>query len=351
MTGLNISTFFIGFSTAFYSIFAVLFLKFRKENTRYSRIIGIIMTVWALWSFKDIILTFPGFYNDETLNWVLIIDGWSALTYTVFVFEAIKPYSISIGRLTILALPFLAFTVWFYLMPTMTVIKCYVIFLWFYAWTVVAVGWVGARRYLRYVRENYSNIDKIDIFWLKPVIIFTIVSQLSWLATSLVNTVWLDVIYYISTILLWLIVLYYTWNFRPIIMKPEDRMPQQQVKDFPFAGSLEKIVEEEKLYLNKNLTINDLAQAVKSNRTYVSNYLRSVMGMTFYDYINKLRIERGSIPLMSDHPKYKLEWIATESGFCSISTFRRAFVKFTGCKPHQYREQLLNAENPTCHAE
>lgn len=51
------------------------------------------------------------------------------------------------------------------------------------------------------------------------------------------------------------------------------------------------------------------------------------MNMTCYDYINKLRIERATIPLMREHPEYKYEYIASESSFSSINTFRRAFCK------------------------
>lgn len=76
--------------------------------------------------------------------------------------------------------------------------------------------------------------------------------------------------------------------------------------------------------------------ALNTNRTYASNYLSQVRRQTFYDYINQLRIQRVSLPLMQEHPEYKLEYVASESGFASISTFRRAFVKFTGQTPSQF---------------
>jgi AraC-like DNA-binding protein len=39
---------------------------------------------------------------------------------------------------------------------------------------------------------------------------------------------------------------------------------------------------------------------------------------------------------MKDHPEYTLEFVASESGFKSISTFRRAFIKLTGLNPSNY---------------
>ena len=47
------------------------------------------------------------------------------------------------------------------------------------------------------------------------------------------------------------------------------------------------------------------------------------------------RIERVSLPMMQEHPEYKLEHVAEKSGFGCVSTFRRAFVKYTGQMPGQ----------------
>ena len=95
-------------------------------------------------------------------------------------------------------------------------------------------------------------------------------------------------------------------------------------------------MEQEALYLNKDLTLTDLAVAIGTNRTYLSRYLSQVQQQTFYDYINRLRLNKKSIPLMKDHPEYTLEFVASESGFKSISTFRRAFIKLTGLNPSNY---------------
>jgi YesN/AraC family two-component response regulator len=101
-------------------------------------------------------------------------------------------------------------------------------------------------------------------------------------------------------------------------------------------GMLEQVMEEQQLYLNKNLTLADLALALNTNRTYASNYLSQVRGQTFYDYVNQMRIERISIPMLKEHPEYTLEYVAEKSGFASISTFRRAFIKLTGQTPRQF---------------
>lgn len=336
---MNVSAFLIGVSTAFFAIFAIHILFFRKKRTRFQTVLGWIMAIWAVWNLKDIIITFPGMYRDEVLDWIMMIDGWSALTYTVFVFEVVMPGWVTSRKLFYLSLPFVIFTLLYIIEPTQWVIYAYAVFLWCYAWTIVVIGYVKMKRYLTYVRKNYSNIDDIDVSWLRPVFLFAIVSQLAWLFTSLYATVTTDIVYYVSTILLWLMVLLYSWNFRPIVVEKEIEHPQNSYKNPSSAiveGMLERIVEEQQLYLVKTLTLTDLAAAMGTNRTYVSNYLSQVRGQTFYDYINQLRIEKVSLPLLKEHPEYTLEYVATESGFASISTFRRAFLKLTGKTPRQF---------------
>ena len=336
---MNISAFLMGASTAFFALFAIHILFWRKERTRFQTVLGCIMAVWAVWNLKDIIVTFPGMYTERVLEWIIIIDGWSALTYTVFVFETVMPGWVTWRKLGYLSLPFVAFTLLYMIEPQRWVIYAYSVFLWFYAWTIVIIGYVKMKRYLTYVRKNYSNIDDIDVSWLKPVFFFAIVSQLAWLFTSLYATVTTDIVYYVSAILMWLMVLHYSWNFRPIVVEKEIEQPQNMQRNPSSAiveGMLERIVEEQQLYLVKNLTLTDLAAAMGTNRTYVSNYLSQVRGQAFYDYINQIRIEKKSVPLLREHPEYTLDYVANESGFASISTFRRAFLKLTGKTPRQF---------------
>ena len=339
---MNISAFLIGVTTAFFGIFALHILFWRKTRTRFQTILGCVMAIWAVWNVKDLVMTFPGMYTQEVLDWILLIDGWSALTFTVLLFEIVMPCWLTLRRIFLLALPFALFTVLYGVWPDQRVLYADLVFLCCYAITVITIGYVKMKRYLIYVRKNYSNIDNIDVAWLKPVFFFAIVSQLTWLFTSLSGTVMADITYYVSAILLWMMVLHYSWNFRPIVVdKAVEAVEAESAINnknmLPIAeGTLEKLVEQQKLYLKKDLTLSDLAAALNSNRTYVSKYLSQVLGQTFYDYINQLRIERVSIPMMREHPEYKLDYVAQESGFASISTFRRAFFKMTGQTPSQF---------------
>jgi hypothetical protein len=173
---MNVSAFLIGVSTAFFAIFAIHILLFRKKRTRFQTVLGWIMAIWAVWNLKDIIITFPGMYRDEVLNWIMIIDGWSALTYTVFVFEVVMPGWVTSRKLFYLSLPFVIFTLLYIIEPAQWVIYAYAVFLWCFAWAIVGIGYVKMKHQLSYVRKNYSNIDDIDVSWLKPVFFFAIAS-------------------------------------------------------------------------------------------------------------------------------------------------------------------------------
>ena len=215
---MNMLAFMIGVATAFFAIFSIHILCFRRGRTRYQTMLGIIMAVWAVWTAKDLAITTPAMYVPQVLDWILIIDGWSAITYVVLVMEATNPGWTTLRRVLWLALPFAVFTAVYVWRPVAAVLYGYVAFLWCFAWAVVFVAWLQVRRYLRFLHDNYSNIDRIDVSWLRSVFVFAVVGQLAWLFTSLWHSVVFDLVYYVLSIGLWLLVLYYSWDFQPIVV-------------------------------------------------------------------------------------------------------------------------------------
>lgn len=101
-----------------------------------------------------------------------------------------------------------------------------------------------------------------------------------------------------------------------------------------YIARLQYLMEEEKIYLEPNLKISDLAARAGTCRTYVSNYVNQQLGVSFSDYINKQRIAHAEKLLLSD-PTAKISYLATASGFVSEQSFLRNYRKFTG---HGLRE-------------
>ena len=102
---------------------------------------------------------------------------------------------------------------------------------------------------------------------------------------------------------------------------------------------MSSLIEEEKLYLRKNLRISDVASELATNKTYVSAILNSLSGEKFTSMITRHRIEYAQ-RLMREHPDMFLDDVADESGFSSRATFFRNFKALTGMTPQEWKNKV-----------
>ncbi len=99
---------------------------------------------------------------------------------------------------------------------------------------------------------------------------------------------------------------------------------------------------EQKLFASPDLTIQDLASVVHSNRTYVSRCINHRTGLTFSQFIARYRVEHARQILRDTSYASDHEAIAAAialSGFSSDQTFYRVFKEVTGITPLQYRHK------------
>ena len=106
----------------------------------------------------------------------------------------------------------------------------------------------------------------------------------------------------------------------------------------PLSQELLRLMEERKPYLNPKLTLSDLAQEMHINRTYLTTVLNRDIGKSFYDFVNEFRITEACsiIDALPPTERPKLSDVASRSGFNSLSTFKRSFLKVKGMLPSQY---------------
>jgi len=97
------------------------------------------------------------------------------------------------------------------------------------------------------------------------------------------------------------------------------------------AERIKETVMKEKIYLQPNLKLEDLAKMMNTNRTYIYQAINQQMGTSFNEFINCQRIAHAE-QMMKAHPDMQIHDIAIRSGFASISSFYRNLRKFQSNK-------------------
>jgi AraC-like DNA-binding protein len=111
---------------------------------------------------------------------------------------------------------------------------------------------------------------------------------------------------------------------------------EQKNVDLFAIERLTKAMCEEKLFLDPELTIQQLAQHTGLPIRRLSNILNRHFKLNFYDYINQYRIERAKEILTTPDHNLSLLEVMHQVGFNSKPTFYRAFKKQLKLTPTQF---------------
>lgn len=96
-------------------------------------------------------------------------------------------------------------------------------------------------------------------------------------------------------------------------------------------------IETEQMFLQQDLKINDIAKLLHTNRDYIYQAINIRMGISFSEYINRLRVDFAA-QLMNENPKMTANEIAFRSGFSSPASFYRNFKLYKDCPPLTYKK-------------
>ena len=111
-----------------------------------------------------------------------------------------------------------------------------------------------------------------------------------------------------------------------------------------YKHRLEQIMHSQEAFLRPDLTLPKLAEAVDCSVNHLSQVINSGFGMSFFDYLNRHRIEHARELLTKTNGKSDaILNIAFTVGFNSNSAFYAAFKKCVGQSPAQYRRDQLKA--------
>jgi AraC-like DNA-binding protein len=89
---------------------------------------------------------------------------------------------------------------------------------------------------------------------------------------------------------------------------------------------------EEKVFLQPKLTLNDVADMLETNTTYVSKMVNNAYNLGFPELVNTLRIDYAEQFILNNRDAKQTE-IATKCGFLSASSFNTIFKRITGVTP------------------
>ena len=100
---------------------------------------------------------------------------------------------------------------------------------------------------------------------------------------------------------------------------------------------LSDFMRQEKMYAVKNLTVEDMAARLGTNRSYLSRAVNTYAGVSFNAWLNSMRIKE-SIKLLSE-TDMPIKKVADEVGYANLTTFYNNFIKETGAPPSKFRTE------------
>lgn len=105
-------------------------------------------------------------------------------------------------------------------------------------------------------------------------------------------------------------------------------------------GELDRMMTQERLYERKNLTIEEAARLLGTNRGYLSRAVNSFAGVSFNAYVNSFRIKAAVSALSDRADTTPIKVLADRLGYNNLTSFYNNFFKETGVPPSKFRQEI-----------
>ncbi len=383
----------------FHLVMACMF--FYRHSSRLKMYVSVLMLTIVAQYVKDLIFIGNTYYSSRLEEqYASSIDLLTLPMYAIVLVEACRPLWMNWSRAFCFYIPFVVLMVTFWVHPVplayhamhVTAILCAVFIL---LWALRELP-----RFERALKEEYSYAEYINLHWLRGVILLFFCLLMLWVYDSMASGVRYDNIFLFNSLVMWIAACFCFYRQsvvinavksyfvapsednaetnldaaendldkamahleeaeadqnaphahtqpesvaetvaepqpvaeQPVEPEPEELKLQQEAA---FAERMYLLFEKEHVYLNPRLRLSELAMLLGTNRTYLSQYFNQNCESTFYDFVNDYRIHHAKLLLHSTDDT--LETIAMNSGFNSLSTFRRAFVQREGMSPIEFR--------------
>lgn len=383
----------------FHLVMACMF--FYRHCSRLKIYVSLLMLTIVAQYVKDLIFIGNTYYSSRLEEqYASSIDLLTLPMYAIVLVEACRPLWMNWSRAFCFYIPFVVLMVAFWVHPVplayyamhFAAILCAVFIL---LWALRELP-----RFERALKEEYSYAEYINLHWLRGVILLFFCLLMLWVYDSMASGVRYDNIFLFNSLVMWIAACFCFYRQsvvinavksyfvepaednaetnldaaeadldkatahleaaeadlnvphahtqpenvaetvaepqpvaeQPVEPEPEELKLQQEAV---FAERMYLLFEKEHVYLNPRLRLSELATLLGTNRTYLSQYFNQNCESTFYDFVNDYRIHHAKLLLHSTDDT--LETIAMNSGFNSLSTFRRAFVQREGMSPIEFR--------------
>jgi AraC-like DNA-binding protein len=189
----------------------------------------------------------------------------------------------------------------------------------------------AVRQYGRWLRDNYADLEHKEV-WLSHVLVIVILLFIIIYGFDTGDMTIGFLVQFIDLVLIGLLL----WRVETLPQLENISMEQRTQQTLVIPSNIEQLLAERcvstQLYLQHDLTIFQLAQAVGINRLYLSHYF-SRHGTTYNAYINDLRINHFMSlyrEATAARQPITAQQLASDSGYRSYSTFSLAFKQRIG---------------------
>lgn len=338
-----------GCATVFFIIWSFRLWGKRKES-RLIMLLFMNMAYLAFCNLKDIIFLFDDLWYDSYLTGISVtIDLIYIPLMSAFFIEAVSPGLMTTRRCLSIVFPQSVWVPVYLLFPDEYVFYGALGLSYLLGVIAMIIVCIQSYRHDKFIRQNYSYTESINVKWILGGASAVFICMTIYMFAFSEET-WLgNAVYYLISVVAWAY-LYFSaishqvLNF-PLPMfweygkeKNEEFHQEEDTEQYKdtIAEGLADCMDQKRMYLNPKLTLNDVASAIGTNRTYLSSYLNNVLEMSFYDYVNSYRIREACNILKQTKDRVVLHDVADASGFNSLSTFNRSFSKYVGMTPSEY---------------
>ena len=95
------------------------------------------------------------------------------------------------------------------------------------------------------------------------------------------------------------------------------------------------VLEREKLYLNPDIRVGDLAERLYTNKSYLAQTIKIKLNKNFCQLVHYYRV-REAMRIYAQNPDLTITQLCRRVGFNSMTTFNTAFGRNTGFTPAEW---------------